>query len=86
MRREIDDTTVDKILELGKLALLFGRTDRTTYHDDQETAESDTDHTVMLSLSLRAHLQNNMLQSLTVGTLPNLHLSMILLKYMPEIR
>src|SRR6266851_2925642 len=40
----------DAVAELGGLALAFGRIDRTAcYHPDQVTAESDTDHTVMLA-------------------------------------
>ncbi|HEX9337764.1 MAG TPA: HD domain-containing protein [Pseudonocardiaceae bacterium] len=39
----------DALIELGRLALAFGRIDRTAvYHPDQTTPESDTDHTVML--------------------------------------
>ena len=37
-------------IQLGELALLFGRTNRVTYHEDGKTLESDTDHTVMLGL------------------------------------
>jgi putative hydrolases of HD superfamily len=42
--------TADAVVDVGRLALLFGRTDRITYHEDGVTAESDTDHTVMLGL------------------------------------
>ena len=42
----------DKILELGKLSLLFARVNRATFHEDGITPESDTDHTVMLGLSV----------------------------------
>ena len=42
--------TADAVIALGRLALRFGRVDRITYHDDGVTAESDTDHTVMLGL------------------------------------
>jgi 5'-deoxynucleotidase YfbR-like HD superfamily hydrolase len=38
------------VVDLGRLALLFGRTNRVTYHEDGLTPESDTDHTVMLGL------------------------------------
>lgn len=38
------------VVNLGSLALDFGRVDRITYHPDGETPESDTDHTVMLGL------------------------------------
>ena len=40
----------DAVIELGALALAFGQIDRTAcYHPDRVTAESDTDHTVMLA-------------------------------------
>lgn len=40
----------DAVVDLGRLALAFGRIDRTAvYHPDGKTPESDTDHTVMLS-------------------------------------
>ncbi|HYQ66157.1 HD domain-containing protein [Actinophytocola sp.] len=39
----------DSLVDLARLALAFGRVDRTAvYHPDQTTPESDTDHTVML--------------------------------------
>ncbi len=39
----------DAVIDLGRLALAFGRIDRTAvYHPDGVTPESDTDHTVML--------------------------------------
>ncbi len=41
---------VDSIVDLARLALQFGRTNRITYHEDGKTFESDTDHTVMLGL------------------------------------
>jgi putative hydrolase of HD superfamily len=40
----------DAVIDLGRLALAFGRVDRRTYHPDGRTPESDTDHTVMLGL------------------------------------
>jgi 5'-deoxynucleotidase YfbR-like HD superfamily hydrolase len=45
-------TTIDAeaVVDLGHLALAFGRVDRITYHEDGVTPESDTDHTVMLGL------------------------------------
>lgn len=42
--------TVNDIIKLAQLALLFGRTPRATFHEDGKRIESDTDHTVMLSL------------------------------------
>lgn len=41
---------IDAVLRLGKLALVFARVNRITCHPDGVTAESDTDHTVMLGL------------------------------------
>lgn len=41
---------VQAIIDLGTLALAFGRVDRITCHPDGVTPESDTDHTVMLGL------------------------------------
>jgi putative hydrolases of HD superfamily len=40
----------DAVMDLGLLALAFGRVDRITFHEDGLTPESDTDHTVMLGL------------------------------------
>jgi putative hydrolase of HD superfamily len=48
---EIDQGTVAAMLDLGSLALAFGRVDRITRHPDGVTLESDTDHTVMLGLA-----------------------------------
>lgn len=42
--------TADEVIKLAKLSLLFGRTTRATFHEDGQRMESDTDHTVMLSL------------------------------------
>jgi 5'-deoxynucleotidase YfbR-like HD superfamily hydrolase len=38
----------NRLEDLARLALQFGRVDRAVYHEDQTTPESDTDHTVML--------------------------------------
>lgn len=39
----------DAVIDLGRLAMAFGRIDRTAcYHPDGVTKESDADHTVML--------------------------------------
>ncbi|HEV2929626.1 MAG TPA: HD domain-containing protein [Propionibacteriaceae bacterium] len=43
-------TTAVAVINLGHLALQFGRVNRVTYHEDGVTPESDTDHTVMLGL------------------------------------
>jgi len=42
--------TADAMVGLGRLSLDFARVDRITFHQDGSTAESDTDHTVMLGL------------------------------------
>lgn len=41
-------SSIDEMIQLAHLALAFGRQDRVTLHEDAETPESDTDHTVML--------------------------------------
>lgn len=41
----------DGVLDLAQLSLIFGRTNRAPFHEDGLTPESDTDHTVMLSLT-----------------------------------
>ncbi len=38
------------IISLGQLILQFARTNRSTFHEDGVTPESDTDHTVMLAI------------------------------------
>lgn len=40
----------DEVIKLAQLSLLFGRTPRATFHEDGKRVETDTDHTVMLSL------------------------------------
>lgn len=47
---ELTPAAIQAIVDLGKLALAFGRVDRATCHPDGTTPESDTDHTVMLGL------------------------------------
>lgn len=39
-----------KILELGRLCLQLGRVTRATYHEDGRRPETDTDHSLMLSV------------------------------------
>lgn len=41
---------VKGLVDIGKLVLTFARVNRTTYHEDGTTPESDTDHTVMVSV------------------------------------
>ncbi len=38
------------LVDIGKLVLQFARVNRATYHEDGVTPESDTDHTVMVSV------------------------------------
>lgn len=38
------------LVDIGKLVFNFARVNRVTYHDDGKRLESDTDHTVMLSV------------------------------------
>ncbi|MCB9812517.1 HD domain-containing protein [Candidatus Nomurabacteria bacterium] len=45
MTREAKD-----VVAVGKLVLAFARVERMTFHEDGVTPESDTDHTVMLSV------------------------------------
>ena len=47
---EVKREHIDKVLDLAKLSFLFAKTNRSTFHEDGERAESDTDHTFMLSL------------------------------------
>jgi 5'-deoxynucleotidase YfbR-like HD superfamily hydrolase len=42
------------LVDIGKLALQFAKVSRTTLHEDGKRLESDTDHTVMLSVSALA--------------------------------
>lgn len=54
------------VIELGSMALTFGRVNRITYHQDGVTPESDTDHTVMLGLVAAAFAATH-LPKLDVG-------------------
>ncbi len=42
------------LVDIGKMVLAFARVNRVTLHEDGTTPESDTDHTVMLSVSALA--------------------------------
>jgi putative hydrolase of HD superfamily len=44
------DTYSQGLIDIGKLALQFAKVNRVTFHEDGVRPESDTDHTVMLSL------------------------------------
>jgi len=43
-------TEVTTARTLSRISLAFGRVNRTTFHEDGERPETDTDHTVMLTL------------------------------------
>lgn len=43
-------THAQGLVDLGRLIFQFARVNRVTYHEDGVTPESDTDHTVMLSV------------------------------------
>lgn len=51
MKQELPEDIARAMIDLGELALAFGRTDRITRHPDGVMLESDTDHTVMLGLA-----------------------------------
>lgn len=51
---------VEPVIALGRLSLAFGRVDRATCHEDGTTPESDTDHTVMLTLVACAFAQRHL--------------------------
>jgi putative hydrolase of HD superfamily len=53
--RTITPETVQKTIELGRLMLQFGLTLRATHHEDGETRETDTTHTVMLGVMACAY-------------------------------
>lgn len=44
------ETETKGLVDIGKLVFQFARTNRVTLYEDGETLESDTDHTVMLSI------------------------------------
>ena len=54
------------LVDIGKMILTFARVNRATFHEDGVTPESDTDHTVMLSICACA-LAPKLYQNLDVG-------------------
>lgn len=50
MRTKLFTDLQNELLELASLCLSFGRVNRITCHQDGETLESDTTHTVMLGI------------------------------------
>lgn len=45
----MNDNT-EGLIDIGKMILSFAKVNRVTLHEDGETLESDTDHTVMVSV------------------------------------
>lgn len=66
MEQKLPEDIARAMIDLGELALAFGRTDRITRHPDGVTLESDTDHTVMLGLAACA-FASRFAPSLDVG-------------------
>jgi putative hydrolase of HD superfamily len=54
---EITPGVVQKTIELGRLLMQFGLTLRATHHEDGETRETDTTHTVMLGVMACAYAE-----------------------------
>lgn len=54
---DVSKSSVDAVVDLGRLVLQFARTDRATCFEDGHTPESDTDHTVILGLVACAFAQ-----------------------------
>lgn len=57
----------DGLVKIGKIVFDFARVHRVTYHDDGDTPESDTDHTVMLSVIACALADTFYKDSLDIG-------------------
>jgi 5'-deoxynucleotidase YfbR-like HD superfamily hydrolase len=55
------------LVDIGKLVLTFARVNRATYHEDGVTPESDTDHTVMVSVCACALAEKLYPDSLDLG-------------------
>lgn len=55
------------LVDIGKLVFAFAQVNRATFHPDGKQPESDTDHTVMLSVSACALAQKLYSDSLDVG-------------------
>lgn len=55
------------LVDIGRLVLQFARVNRTTFHEDGTTPESDTDHTVMLSVCACALAEKLYNDSLDIG-------------------
>lgn len=57
----------DALLHAGNLVFRFARTYRTAFHEDGETPESDTDHTVMLCVCASALAEQLYAEKLNIG-------------------
>lgn len=55
------------LVDIGKLVLTFAQVNRATYHEDGMTLESDTDHTVMVSVCACALASKLYPDSLNLG-------------------
>ena len=70
MKKDINQQTeevfAEALLALAQMTLRFARVDRVTLYEDGTTLESDTDHTVMLSLSACA-LASALIPELDIG-------------------
>lgn len=55
------------LVDIGKLILTFAQVNRATYHEDGTTLESDTDHTVMVSVCACALASKLYPDSLNLG-------------------
>lgn len=55
------------LVDIGELILKFAKVNRVTFHEDGQTPESDTDHTVMLSVSACALAERLYKDTLDIG-------------------
>lgn len=55
------------LVDIGELILKFAKVNRVTYHEDGVTEESDTDHTVMLSVCACALAERLYKDTLDIG-------------------
>lgn len=58
---------VNGVIDIGRLVLAFANVNRRTYHEDGVTPESDTDHTVMVSVCACALAQKLYSDRLDLG-------------------
>lgn len=57
---------IQGLIDIGKIVFAFAKVDRVTLQEDGKTAESDTDHTVMLSICACA-LASKLYPNLDIG-------------------